>query len=90
MADLMDRGFVTAQAPQPAGVKFPRSPSTPRYTAAQFAPGAALPEPPRSVAAVKPPAAPTNQPAPPVTVASLSGFANPPAATPEASGTEAG
>jgi D-alanyl-D-alanine carboxypeptidase len=65
---------------------FSRSPSTPRYTAAQFAPGAALPEPSRNVAAVKPPAGSTNQPSPPVTVASLSGFANPPAATPEAPG----
>jgi D-alanyl-D-alanine carboxypeptidase len=87
MADLMDRGFVTAQSMNLPAWNLSRSPSTPRYTAAQFAPGAALPEPSRNVAAVKPPAAPTNQPAPPVTVASLSGFANPSAATPEAPGT---
>jgi len=87
MADLMDRGFAAAQGMNLPAWNFARSPATPRYAASQFAPGAALPEPPRSVVSVKPPAAPANLPAPPVTMASLSGFATPPAATPEAPGT---
>lgn len=78
MADLMDRGFATAQSMNLPTWSLPRSPSTPRYAASQFAPGAPLTEAPRSAVASKsPPLPPVAPAAPAVTMASLTGFAHP-------------
>lgn len=87
MAELMDRGFATAQSMNLPAWNFSRSPGTPRYAASQFAPGAALPEAPRTVVASKAPAAPAIQPPPAVTTASLTGFASQPATASDAPGT---
>jgi D-alanyl-D-alanine carboxypeptidase len=64
MAELMDRGFANAQAMGISPWTSIRKPPSARYSAAQFVPGAAIPEAPRAVAVAKaespppPPAAP--------------------------------
>ncbi len=47
MAELMDRGFVTAQAMNLSPWTSPRIPPSARYSAANFVPGTAIPEVPR-------------------------------------------
>jgi D-alanyl-D-alanine carboxypeptidase len=63
MAELMDRGFASAQAMGVSPWTSIRKPPSARYTAAQFAAGATIQETPRAVAVAKaepspPPAAP--------------------------------
>jgi D-alanyl-D-alanine carboxypeptidase len=63
MAELMDRGFASALAMGVSPWTSIRKPPSARYTAAQFVPGAAIQETPRTVAVAKaeppaPPAAP--------------------------------
>ncbi len=73
MADLMDRGFATAQAMALAPWTAPRRAPSARYTASQFSPGAAVVETPRATQMAK-----AEAPAPPKTIAP------PPAAAPAA------
>jgi D-alanyl-D-alanine carboxypeptidase len=60
MAELMDRGFVSAPAMGVSPWTSIRKPPSARYSAAQFVPGAAIPETTRAVGIAKaePPAAP--------------------------------
>ena len=81
MADLMDRGFMSAQSMGISPWTSIRKPPSARYTAAQFAPGAAITET-RPVATAK--AEPVSPPAPPQAVAGrVAGPAVPPAPEPE-------
>lgn len=57
MADLMDRGFASAQAMGLSPWTSIRKPPSARYSAAQFVPGAAIQETPRAVAKAEPPPA---------------------------------
>lgn len=77
MADLMDRGFLSAQSMGVSPWTSIRKPPSARYTAAQFVPGAAIPETTRNagVARVDPPSPPAN-PIPP-NVARVAGPAVP-------------
>ncbi|MFZ5781492.1 MAG: D-alanyl-D-alanine carboxypeptidase family protein [Pseudomonadota bacterium] len=61
MADLMDRGFASAQAMRLSPWTSIRKPPSARYTAANFTPGAAIPESPARVMVAKAPAAPPPQ-----------------------------
>jgi D-alanyl-D-alanine carboxypeptidase len=65
MADLMDRGFVTAQAMSTSPWTSPRVPSSARYSAANFVPGIGAPEVARVNAIAKAEPAPTSPSAPP-------------------------
>ena len=72
MADLMDRGFESAQQNSLSAWTTPRVPSSARYSAANFVPGIASPEAPRVGQVVKAepaPAAPTAAPAAPIRIA---------------------
>ncbi len=64
MADLMDRGFLSAQSMGISPWTSIRKPPSARYNAAQFAPGAAIPETTRTVgvAKVDPPSPPAAAP----------------------------
>lgn len=53
MAELMDRGFATAQAMSLSPWTSPRLPPSARYAAANFVPGAAIPDAPRVGQVVK-------------------------------------
>jgi len=67
MAELMDRGFATAQAQSLSAWTSPRIPPSARYAAANFVPGAGFPDLPRigQVAKAEPaPSAPTAAAAP--------------------------
>ncbi len=84
MAELMDRGFATAQSMTLAAWTPRRVPPTARYSAANFAPGTPIPNVPRVAQAAKPEAPPL-QPVPPsapVRVATTAPLA--PAPEPEA------
>ncbi|HZQ01081.1 MAG TPA: D-alanyl-D-alanine carboxypeptidase family protein [Reyranella sp.] len=83
MAELMDRGFETAQALSVAPWTPSRIPPTARYSAANFVPGTAIPETPRvnQVAKAEPAAVPAVGAAAPIRVATTA--ATVPAATPE-------
>ena len=75
MADLMDRGFESAQQNSLSAWTSPRVPASARYSAASFVPGIASPELPRIGQVVKAepaPATPTAAPAPPIRVATTS------------------
>jgi len=63
MADLMDRGFATAQSLKLAPWTSLRKPASARYTAAQFEPGASFAEMYRPPATTARNDGPTNQPA---------------------------
>jgi D-alanyl-D-alanine carboxypeptidase len=81
MAELMDRGFMSAQSMGISPWTSIRKPPSARYTAAQFAPGAAILET-RPMAAAK--AEPVSPPAPPQAMAGrVAGPAVPPAPEPE-------
>jgi D-alanyl-D-alanine carboxypeptidase len=72
MADLMDRGFESAQQNSLSAWTTPRVPASARYSAANFVPGIATPESPRIGQVVKAepaPAAPTAAPANPIRLA---------------------
>lgn len=58
MADLMDRGFASAQAMGISPWTSIRKPPSARYSAAQFVPGAAIQETPRAVVAKAEPSSP--------------------------------
>ena len=64
MADLMDRGFLSAQSMGISPWTSIRKPPSARYNAAQFVPGAAIPETTRTVgvAKVEPPSPPAAAP----------------------------
>ena len=75
MADLMDRGFESAQQNSLSAWTTPRVPASARYSAANFVPGIAAPEAPRIGQVVKAepaPSMPTAAPAPPIRVATTS------------------
>jgi D-alanyl-D-alanine carboxypeptidase len=76
MAELMDRGFETAQALALSPWTTPRIPASARYAAANFVPGAGFPDVPRVGQVVKAepaPAAPAAGPTPaPIQVATAS------------------
>jgi D-alanyl-D-alanine carboxypeptidase len=65
MADLMDRGFVTAQATSTPPWTSPRVPPSARYSAANFVPGVGAPEVVRVNAVAKAEPAPPSPSAPP-------------------------
>jgi D-alanyl-D-alanine carboxypeptidase len=65
MAELMDRGFVTAQATSVSAWTSPRVPPSARYSAANFVPGFASPEIVRVNAVAKAEPAPPSPSAPP-------------------------
>ncbi len=77
MADLMDRGFASAQSMGVSPWTSIRKPPSARYSAAQFMPGASTAESTRPVAAAKAEAAP------PVTTARAAGPAAPPVPGPD-------
>ncbi|MFI4998984.1 MAG: serine hydrolase [Reyranellales bacterium] len=85
MADLMDRGFVSAQAMGLAAWTAPRRPPSARYSAINFAPGTSLPDPPAvsQIARVEPAAA-----VPPPVAARLAAAA--PASAPDPGGPSIG
>ena len=76
MADLMDRGFESAQQNSLSAWTTPRVPASARYSAANFVPGISAPEAPRIGQVVKAepaPSAPTSGPAPaPIQLATTS------------------
>ncbi len=75
MAELMDRGFETAQSLQLSGWTSPRVPPSARYAAANFAPGTTIAETVRVGQAVKTepsPSVPTASPPAPFRVATAS------------------
>ena len=65
MADLMDRGFATAEATSVSAWTSPRVPSSARYSAANFVPGTGSPEAVRVNAVAKAEPAPASGSAPP-------------------------
>lgn len=65
MAELMDRGFVTAQATSVSAWTSPRVPPSARYSAANFVPGVGSPDVVRVNAIAKAEPAPPSQSAPP-------------------------
>jgi D-alanyl-D-alanine carboxypeptidase len=65
MAELMDRGFVTAQATSVSAWTSPRVPPSARYSAANFVPGAGTPDVVRVNAVAKAEPAPPSPSAPP-------------------------
>lgn len=83
MADLMDRGFASAQSMGVSPWTSIRKPPSARYNAAQFVPGAAIPEISRTVgvARAEPPSPPAA--APQAAAARVAGPAVPPAPEPE-------
>ena len=83
MADLMDRGFLSAQSMGVSPWTSIRKPSSARYNAAQFVPGAAIPETTRTVgvARAEPPSPPAA--APQAAAARVAGPAVPTAIEPE-------
>lgn len=64
MAELMDRGFASAQAMNLSPWTSPRTPPSARYSAANFTPGTAIPDAPRVVRAEPPPANSLHSPGP--------------------------
>ena len=65
MAELMDRGFVTAEATSVSAWTSPRVPSSARYSAANFVPGIGAPDVVRVNAVAKAEPAPPSASAPP-------------------------
>lgn len=65
MAELLDRGFVTAQATSVSAWTSPRVPSSARYSAANFVPGVGSPDVARVNAVAKAEPAPPSPSAPP-------------------------
>ena len=87
MADLMDRGFFTAQSMLLSPWMQPRHPPSARYAAANFATGTSIPDPPRinPVARAEPAAVPAVPPPAAVPFrAAVTGPATAPAADPGA------
>ena len=73
MADLMDRGFASAQAMGLPPWTSIRKPPSARYNAAQFVPGAAIQETPRTVAVAKAEPSPPPAAAPQAAAARVAG-----------------
>ncbi len=70
MAELMDQGFVNAQAMAVSPWTAPRVPPSARYSAANFVPGAAIPEVRvNQVAKAEPAPVPASQPPSPIRLA---------------------
>jgi D-alanyl-D-alanine carboxypeptidase len=69
MADLMDRGFATAQATSVSAWTSPRVPPSARYSAANFVPGSGAPEVVRVNAVAKAEPAPLSPSVPPTAAA---------------------
>ena len=86
MADLMDRGFFTAQSMLLSAWMPPRNPPSARYAAANFATGTSIPDQPKmiQVARAEPAAAPTAPPTPPPAAVPFRAAAAAPAAAPPA------
>jgi D-alanyl-D-alanine carboxypeptidase len=84
MADLMDRGFATAQSMSLAAWTLPRTPPSARYAFSGFLPGGAVAETPRvsQVARVEPATVPSLAPAPPATIRVATTAALAPASSP--------
>ena len=83
MAELMDRGFASAQSMGVSPWTSIRKPPSARYNAAQFVPGAAIPETSRTVGVARsePPSPPAT--APQAAATRVAGPAVPPAPEPE-------
>src|SRR5258707_6639387 len=89
MADLMDRGFASAQSMSLAAWTSPRVPPSARYAFSGFLPGAAASEVPRvnQVARVEPAPAPAVAPSPPAVMRVATAAAVVPPASPSAPAT---